>query len=133
MIFQHTHELVMSGAKTESSRIAKDGETFAVVDGKPTVFTASGRIKYQVGQVRAVQPARTAKGIGLVRITGIEDKSPVDRCTLESAGREVGMEPCLYAYYKFMEIWNSIHGMGLKKTFSRGPLVWRIRFEVIHE
>lgn len=132
MIFQATLDLVLAGLKTETSRIAKPGERLVEINGKRTILTASGRIKYQVGQVRAAQPGRTQKGVARIRITELRDKYPVRNCSLETAGREVGIEAGLYAYYKFMEIWNSVHGMG-KHTFSRGPEVWGIVFEVIHE
>lgn len=49
---------ICAGAKTQTRRPFRDGEYLKTVDGNLAWFTASGRIKYQVGKTYAVQPGR---------------------------------------------------------------------------
>lgn len=77
-IFAHTWELVLSGEKTQTSRIWKDDYFFPSDYYDKTIYTHllslkswdAGKLRtlYSVGQVRSVQKSRGTKGIAKIRI-----------------------------------------------------------------
>lgn len=114
MIFQYTHEQVMDSSKTITSRLQKPepdgtsvwGEMLQFPGGVPTVVRGNGVkwcVKWQVGKVYAVQPYRTAKGIGHIQITAIRAYDVRD-ITADEAQRE-GFEN----RRDFWVLWQSMH------------------------
>ncbi len=96
MIFQHTHELVLNGTKTQTRRIQKPWQALMRFDfgeastdplhGKPFVCdTRTGRVVYQAGKTYAVQSGRGQPAIGRIYIEDISSQdvreiSDVDVC-----------------------------------------------------
>ena len=54
---------IITGKKTQTRRIIKKGERLEIVDGLPTLYHESGRIKWQVGMTRAIKPSRTGNQV----------------------------------------------------------------------
>jgi hypothetical protein len=97
MIFQHTINDVLSGAKTQTSRIWKDDYFFPSDYCDKTVYStllsrkAWGNNKvrrlYHVGQILSAQPNRGAKGVAKIRILELA-KRDVRDFTDEDIARE---------------------------------------------
>lgn len=129
MIFQHTHALVISGAKTQTRRLIKPSDQFTmalaqVVIGKDhgrVIQTVPGsvvrlshgdhvhavwsgkRVKWETGKEYAVQPGRNAKSIARIRITDIrcEDVRNISDRDVKAEGFE--------DYLAFMKTWLGMH------------------------
>jgi len=72
MIFHETHEKVMDGSKTQTRRPVKPNDVEIYNrDGGLDAIKRNGRTIWKVGGTYAVQPGRTAKGIGRILITKI--------------------------------------------------------------
>ena len=85
MIFMHTADRVLSGAKTQTRRLAKPGDVALNYWRNPCqnglyhpgsidhigVVQRNKRDLWLVTRTYAVQPARTAKGIARIQLTGI--------------------------------------------------------------
>lgn len=65
-------EKIMAGKKTQTRRPFKQGDS--LVNGRLMRLTKSGktRTQWQEGHVYAVQPGRSKKGIGLIKLTAME-------------------------------------------------------------
>lgn len=70
MLFQYTWQAVIEERKTQTRRIVKPGQMISAA-GTCVYQHHLYRIIYEVGRTYAVQPARTAKGIARIRITGL--------------------------------------------------------------
>lgn len=117
MIFQYTHQQVMDGSKTLTSRIVKpndnalcipDNSLMALVEGTAgtikTVYSENGnRLRWQVGRCYAIQPARTAKATGRFELLAIK-RYDVRDITADEARRE-GFDNEL----AFWQVWCSMH------------------------
>jgi len=119
MIFQHTHEMVLTGRKTQTRRIKKKGEhfedgrvftfdicSFKAVDGAGQVGLFNGhkeRTRWEVGKTYAVQPARGQPAIGRIRITGIREQD-----VREISDADVRAEG-FASKANFLETWTQMH------------------------
>lgn len=121
MIFQYTLDLLLSGRKTQTCRIAKPNES-AVRGSNGTIeaVTVNGHDKYRVGKTYAVQPSRNQSAVARIRLVGIERKNVAEITTEEAqAEGDTSRE-------EFFEVWRSIHG---EKNFSAE--VWVLKFELV--
>ncbi len=121
MIFQYTWQQVIAGEKTATRRPVKAGET-AETDAQGEIVTVMhrGRTKYRVGQVYAVQPARTAPAIARIRLTHIQRRAASDISDAEA--REEGAEDRA----GFLRLWEMAHGAG-----KRDVDTWVLNFELV--
>jgi hypothetical protein len=123
MIFQYTLDLLLSGRKTQTCRLAKPGETAVRgSDGAIEAVKAGRRDKYRVGKTYAVQPARTAAAVARIRLTGIERKNvqAITEAEAQAEGYDTREE--------FFAVWRDVHGE--KKLTAE---VWALRFELVGE
>jgi hypothetical protein len=118
MIFAHTLESVLSGAKTQTRRLVKAGESLTA-DGT-CICAASGRKLYQVGRTYAVQPGRGKRAVARIRIVGLRHESLGD-ISAEDARAEGFSSPSA-----FLEAWRAIHGA----RTSLSAEVWIIAFRL---
>lgn len=113
MIFQHTWQKILSGEKTQTRRIVKDGDALSWVKQmagycvalpiqKP-IIARDGRYLYQVGKTYAVQPARGQKAIARIRITSIKqgDVRHISHADVLSEGFSSKRE--------FLTVWFQMH------------------------
>lgn len=121
MIFQYTWKQVIAGEKTATRRPVKAGEA-AETDAQGAIVAVlhKGRTKYRVGQVLAVQPARTAPAIARIRLTRIERRRASNitdaEAREEGAGDRAG----------FLRLWEMAHGAGKLDAET-----WVLRFELV--
>lgn len=102
MIFQHTHQLVMTGVKTQTRRIIKS-------EVPPC----------KVGKSLAVQPGRGLKAIRRIIVTDVY-REELGRMTEKDVHAEG------YASLKeFIETWERMHG-----KFEADLEVWVIKFRL---
>ncbi len=122
MIFQHTLDLVLSGRKTATSRLAKAGETVVRGDnGEIVAVLYRGRERYRIGKVYAVQPARAKPAVAQVRLLGIQAQR-ASETTAEQARAE-GVE----SREAFFAMWRTVHGAN-----KLDADVWHLTFELVH-
>lgn len=103
MQFNHTSDLVISGAKTQTRRIVKPEHTLIGIGEFASVMNARGLSVYAVGKTYAVQSGRTAKGIARIRITDIrhEDVRNISDEDVKAEG--------FGDYLAFMKTWLGMH------------------------
>ncbi len=119
MIFQYTLDLLLSGRKTQTRRVAKAGETAIQADGQIIAVQTHGRDKYRVGKTYAVQPSRNAASVARIRLVGIRQQRAGD-ISLEDAQAEG------YASREeFFAQWQAIHGAD-----KLNLTVWVLTFEL---
>jgi hypothetical protein len=71
MIFQHTLPQVLSGQKTQTRRVVKQGDE-AVQEGERIIAVRKGgRTQWEVGKEYAVQPHRNAKAVARIKMLAI--------------------------------------------------------------
>jgi hypothetical protein len=142
MIFTPEHcELILQGKKTMTRRLVKEGDHYHLMIGDSiwAVDDGNDRLKYGTGRTYAVQPGRTAKGIGRVRITNIR------RERLQNIGMEdIIAEGVILNLFtsgdwndlsrmytdRWIALWNSIN----KRKGTRwesDPEVWVLSFELV--
>jgi len=107
VIFQHTHELVLNGTKTQTRRIQKPWQALMRFDyGEPFVCdTRTGRVVYQAGKTYAVQSGRGKPAIGRIYI---EDISSQDVRGISDA--DVRAEGFAFKA-DFLNTWTQMHDM----------------------
>ena len=117
MIFAKTIDKVLAGEKTQTRRPVKPGDFFNGIEvyGKYT-------LKWRVWNTYAVQPARTAKSVGRIRLTNIR-KERLNRITPEDARAEgfSGRD-------EFVRVW--------KELYPKSSLldsVYVLEFELVKE
>lgn len=130
MIFQHTHEAVLSGRKTQTRRIYNQ-ETDCL-DGKIIgtgenirflhAFYSKGRLKWGAWREYAVQPGRAKKAVGLIRITGMA----IER--LQSITEDDARAEGVASVEEFRALWDKIHRKTAGARWDDNPLVVRIEF-----
>lgn len=158
MIFQHTHQRVMAGHKTQTRRLVKPGDEALMWDGAVVgVVGKGGRMRWALDGVYAVQPGRGKKAVGHIKVKAIWRENVRD-ITAESAVDELGWgEPCLDcdalifhhqenraphwwfmtgdvkdcydALMDFADLWDRIH-TSPGARWSDNPEVWAIEFEL---
>ncbi len=122
MIFQYTLDLLLSGRKTQTRRIAKAGETAIPADDRIIAVQTHGRDKYRVGKTYAVQPSRTAASVARIRLIGLKRERAGD-ISLEDAQAEG------YASREeFFATWQQIHGAN-----ALDLAVWALTFELARD
>lgn len=117
MIFQHTHEAVMNGTKTQTRRLVKpdhnwltpsleDSETVLAVwnETLDDYIPTHGPNIYAVGQTKAVQPGRGKSAVGRIRITAIrrEDVRQISDSDVTAEG--------FASREDFLRLWEQMHG-----------------------
>lgn len=110
MIFQHTWQKVLSGAKRQTRRRIQDGQY--LVCGVPfKAVLSQSRTIYAVGRTYAVQPGRGKHGVGVIRITDIwrEDVRTIDRESVAHEG--------FSSRHDFWMTWVSMHDKAALKDF----------------
>ena len=121
MIFQYTLDLLLSGRKTQTCRIAKPSETAVrASDGTIEAVTLKGRDKYRVGKTYAVQPSRNESAVARIRLISLERKNVAD-ITLTEAQAEG-----YTSREEFLAVWVSIHG-----EKNANAEVWVLKFELL--
>jgi hypothetical protein len=100
MIFQHTLDAVLSGRKSQTSRIWKDDY---LLQDDTLVSRKSGRRLYYVGQEFSVQPGRGKKAVARRRITQLEkwDVRDFTEADIQREGYSAGED--------FLALWRSLH------------------------
>ena len=122
MIFQYTLDLLLSGRKTQTCRIAKPNETAVhASSGAIIAVTVNEHDKYRVGKTYAVQPARAKPAVARIGLTGIDRKQIRDITLAEAQAEGYSTRE------EFFEIWRTIHG-----DTHLDADVWVLRFELIH-
>ena len=121
MLFQHTLDLLLSGRKTQTCRIAKPGEV-AVPGQKRQIeaVVANGRDKYRVGKSYAVQPARGKPAVARIRLLAIARKNIADADDADATAEGYATRD------EFLEVWRQIHGAS--KLHAD---VWVLKFELV--
>lgn len=112
MLFQYTYQLILDDKKTETRRQINPGEKLL---DNPKRVEVNGRVKWQVGRTYAIQPGRSQKAVGRIRITDIK-KQPLGHMRTEDALAEG--YPSLD---DFRQTWLQIH-----KHFDPDLAVWVI-------
>lgn len=124
MLFIHTLDKVLSGAKTQSSRIWKDDYFFPsdyydreirnVVLSRKAWDAGKVRHLYRIGQVLSVQPQRGARDVAKIRITQLA-KRDVRDFTDEDIQREG-----FTSADDFYKIWYGMHFPAYVKLLAEG-------------
>lgn len=120
MIF-HTWQKVLNGSKTQARRVVKPGECIMYDDDEGRyewVLTANDRVKWQVGRTYTVQPARTAKGIARIKVTGLR------REWVENISEEDVKAEGFANKFDFWQTWKAMHGHTAMNC-------WVIEFELV--
>ena len=119
MIFQHTHKWIFDVSpatgqpKTHTRRIVKRGQKLVNHIGEdgfdlPVVISSAGTRLHYGGQIVAVQPGRTMKGDGNIRILEIQQQD-VRNITNNDARAEG-----FYHALDFLITWCGMHDLGMK-------------------
>ncbi|MFN8454021.1 MAG: hypothetical protein U0401_04990 [Anaerolineae bacterium] len=144
MLFQHTWRFVVSGQKTQTRRLAQEGDQAVYEDNNPNrpisqvIRTADAgvpKLLYQVGKTYSVQPGIAKKTVGQIRLTAIrrerlQDLSEADAlqempgASAQPPDAGAGQQ----ARQAFQELWATMY----KTPGSRwedNPEVWVLEFE----
>ncbi len=121
MIFEYTMDLLESGRKTQTCRLARPEEKAERgKNGKIEAVTNKGRDKYRVGKTYAVQPGRGKPAVARIRLLGIEGKNIADVTTAEAKAEGYSDRD------EFLKVWREIHGEKQMKAD-----VWVLKFELV--
>jgi hypothetical protein len=121
VIFSKTIDLVLSGRKTQTLRLAYAGDYLGETDdGRAAVYTESNRPRWIVGNTYAVQPERCHFSDGRIRVTNlfeVLDPLAVDELFAHREGFDRRDE--------FLRIWHELH--------KREPVqrCWAIGFRLV--
>jgi len=133
MIFSETWEAVLEGRKTQTRRVAKDGDELRYWDAYTPYVYSRGRRKWQVGRTYAIQPGRGKKALGRFLLTDIH-KERLQEITIEDAVAEGCLYDTVGSFYHpdpiatFAFLWDTIHKPG--ERFADDPEVWILTMEV---
>ncbi|HVU13639.1 MAG TPA: ASCH domain-containing protein [Phototrophicaceae bacterium] len=123
MIFEYTLDLLESGRKTQTCRIARaDEQAERGADGQIAAVTNKGRDKYRVGKTYAVQPGRGKPAVARIRLLGIEGKNIAEVTTAEAKAEGYQSRE------EFLGVWREIHG---EKQMHAD--VWVLKFELVKD
>jgi hypothetical protein len=128
MIFAKTYGLILAGRKTQTLRLAYHGDRLVTLTtSRPVgmcdelrVEDASGRTRWRVGGVYAVQPQRCHKAVGWIRCTDLRHVAnplEVDETFAHREGFDNAEE--------FLKVWRELH--------QKHPVqpCWAIGFEFL--
>lgn len=129
---------VLSGQKTMTRRVVKDGERLLETARMRWVDIAlNGRdmMKWVVGRTYAVQPGRGKKAVGRMKIAAIRrerlgDISEAD-CIAEGIDPTKPYNWGFTSRARFRELWISLYGDDPVKGWEANPDVWVISFELV--
>lgn len=126
MIFQHTHNLVLSGVKTSTLRLADQGDTLCSepIAIKPNVvMSCGGHLRWRVGSIYAVQSKRTGKSLGWIECKELNYVNDV----VIRAARDIKFirSEGFQSTGAFLEVWYRLH-----PSRPHHPC-WRVEFELI--
>jgi len=141
---------VMAGQKTQTRRPEGErdeaeydalGKIWRVVSHPNDIYS---RERWRVGKIYAVQPGRTKKAIGYIRLISIRRERVNLISEADARAEGIILPPCNYpgrcnssrcphhrhdAYqFAFSCLWDSIYSGGM--AFSTGPMVWVLEFEL---
>lgn len=132
MIFQHTHQAVLSGRKTQTRRVWTRDDRLDLVTNPllriwqpfrgQHVLTNAGRLKYATGNTYAVQPGRGKRAVGRIRVTGLRIEGL--QSITEAGARAEGVN----SVEEFRTLWDKIHGKKPGERWADNPLVVVIEF-----
>lgn len=140
MIFKQWRE-IGKGIKTQTRRVKKPNDKALYHNGDIHAVYRNGRLLWQVGNEYAIQPKRTSKAIGYIRIDEIREEqlqniSPEDAmaegCQCDSLMEISQPIRDMVAINWFKHLWNSIHRHD-KYVWEANPDVWALVFEVVNE
>jgi len=123
MIFQYSHVMVLDGTKTQTRRIVNDGESPIAVGDKIVGVRGARTLKWQVGLTYAVQPGRTQKAIGYIKVISIRQERLLDVSKADAQAEGFRSRE------DFRKIWSSIHTRHGRR-WEDNPLVWVLEFEL---
>ena len=128
MIFQKTLEHVLSGEKTQTSRIWRENYLPEYFDGHLlSVRNPRGILLYYIGQELSVQPNRGMKGIARIRIQELH-KADVRDFDADDFQREMLSDILFY------KTWASMHDKAhYKTTETHSTNEWIKRLNLRHE
>lgn len=143
MLFQHTWKYVVSGQKTQTRRLAKEGDIASVDESDPNrpiskvIRTADAGVPktlYEVGKTYSVQPGVAKKTVGNIRLTAIrreclQDLSEADALKeFPVTSSEANVTDAQWALKTFKETWNTmVSSSGAR--WEDNPEVWVLEFE----
>lgn len=105
MIFAETINLAMSGRKTQTCRLQYAGDRMLLMtDGAVLVQEASGRTRWEVGKLYAIQPERRHFAQGYFRCTYLRDV-PNPLLVDEAFARAEGFD----SLGEFLDVWRKLH------------------------
>lgn len=132
---------VLSGEKTQTRRMKKEGEYFVggsftrVMVKKQNLYRMS-RVKWMIGRTYAVQPGRGKKAVGRMKLLAIREEplrdiawrdvkaEGVDLSGLVSRGRNRDTD----AGHRFARLWDSINTKS-GTLWRDNPTVWVLTFQ----
>jgi len=105
MIFQHTLDKVLSGQKTQTSRLWQDHWGGVLeANNSVTVFNGNtGRRLYYAGQIRSVQAGRGVKGVAEIEILRVRKLQ-----VLNFEQRDIELEG-FNNRHEFLGLWREMH------------------------
>jgi len=148
MIFSQSAEQVMNGTKTQTRRPLKPDDRLTSyvrnVPVLPTIFNdRMNRVRYQVGRTYAVQPGRSQKSIGRIRIDRIRVEKLfqmkyrdmiAEGMLPEEYDEEVDGEPLAKDYFVgFLRAWNRMYDRSSPYRSAHDPEVIVLEFEVVED
>lgn len=104
MIFQHTHEQVLSGQKTQTRRVWKPGHELRMERNVWALYL-NGRKRHYAGQQLMVQPGRGQRGVHCIIITRVRYIEDVRQISDEDVQAEG-----FVSRDEFLALWESMHG-----------------------
>ena len=120
MIFQHTHEQVMSGQKTRTMRLVNKGDVQVCGQIIANFGTDQARIRFMENKTYSVQPGRGQKSIGSIRVTEINSVSP-NQLTISEI-----FEEGFQTRAEFYRAWKKMHGQD-----SLNLACWVLHFDLV--
>ncbi len=143
MIFQHTINAVLSGEKTQTSRIVKAGQRLIRLE-QPfggykniEIRTVNDHVLYRVGSTYSVQGGRGQKGVGRIEITSIARKDVRDITEAEVKAEGFASDN------DFFNVWCAMHdpdmllwalkGLSLKTRSKERYQAWVLTFKKVDE
>ena len=143
MLFQHTWKYVVSGQKTQTRRLAQEGDIASIDESNPNrpiskvIRTADAGVPktlYEVGKTYSVQPGVAKKTVGNIRLTAIrrerlQDLSEADALKeFPVTSSEANVTDAQWALKTFKETWNTmVSSSGAR--WEDNPEVWVLEFE----
>jgi len=117
MIFEHTLSLVLSGQKTQTSRLIKAMEWYDA--NRQAVRYTSGIVKWQVGHTYPIQPAYGQKQVGRFLCQQLAGRDVRD-FTQADAEREG-----FATLYDFWNVWTQMHDKQANQTLATSHILFK--------